>query len=73
MDSMSFSVVGHIYILLFSYLSATLGVYCENGPPTDIADRIVASYPHFMGLGLGQRSAARIAELDKFVKLVFGS
>ncbi|KAF8734332.1 hypothetical protein AX14_003424 [Amanita brunnescens Koide BX004] len=41
------------------------GVYCENGPPTDIADRIVASYPHFMGLGLGQRSAARIAELDK--------
>ncbi|KAF8629326.1 hypothetical protein AX15_003509 [Amanita polypyramis BW_CC] len=41
------------------------GLYSENAPPTDIADRLTASFPHFMGLGLAQRSAKRIAELDK--------
>ncbi|KAK2462191.1 hypothetical protein APHAL10511_005779 [Amanita phalloides] len=40
------------------------GLYSEDGPPTDIADRLSASFPHFMSIGLGQRSTKRIAELD---------
>jgi hypothetical protein len=58
----------HLRITVNSYIFSS-GLYCENGPPTDIADRINASFPHFMGIELGQRSTARIAELDKFVKL----
>jgi len=41
------------------------GLYSEGGPPTDIADRLSASFPHFMSIELGRRSADRIAELDK--------
>ena len=33
--------------------------------PVDIADRFSASFPHHMSVGMGQRSAAEIAELDK--------
>lgn len=47
------------------------GLYSEDGPPTDIADRLAASFPHLMGIELGRRSAERIAELDKFVKCVY--
>ncbi|CAA7270299.1 unnamed protein product [Cyclocybe aegerita] len=41
------------------------GLYSEDGPPVDLADRIVASFPHHMGVGLNQRSARHIANLDK--------
>lgn len=43
------------------------GVYSEGGPPTDIADRLSASFPHYMSIGLGQRSTKAIAELDKYI------
>ena len=55
-----------------SYTSSALGLYPEDGPPTDIADRISASFPHFMSIGLAQRSARRIEELDRFVHVVSG-
>ena len=47
-------------------------LYCEDGPPTDIADRLNASFPHFMNIELAGRSTAQIAGLDRFVKLIFG-
>lgn len=31
----------------------------------------MASFPHFMGIELGQRSAKRIEALDRFVGLLF--
>ncbi len=51
-------------------MSSVSGLYCENGPPTDIADRLNASFPLLLGIGLGQRSTARIAELDRYVSLL---
>ncbi|KAJ7250746.1 hypothetical protein C8J57DRAFT_679664 [Mycena rebaudengoi] len=39
--------------------------YWENGPPTDVVDRLSASFPHFMSVGLNQRQAIQIAEDDK--------
>ncbi|THU84251.1 FAD/NAD(P)-binding domain-containing protein [Dendrothele bispora CBS 962.96] len=42
------------------------GLFCEGGPPTDMADRIQASFPFFFGMnGMLQRSAKKIAELDQ--------
>ncbi|THU80084.1 FAD/NAD(P)-binding domain-containing protein [Dendrothele bispora CBS 962.96] len=42
------------------------GLYSEDGPPTDIADRMNASLPHhFLDRGINQRNAERIAELDR--------
>ncbi|KAG5720265.1 Flavin-containing monooxygenase YUCCA3 [Termitomyces sp. T112] len=41
------------------------GVYSEGGLPTDIADRVTASFPHHFNVGLSQRSTKAIAELDK--------
>ncbi|PFH47514.1 hypothetical protein AMATHDRAFT_67595 [Amanita thiersii Skay4041] len=40
-------------------------LFCEGGPPTEIADRMSASFPYFMNMGLAQRSAKLIADLDK--------
>jgi len=43
------------------------GLYGEGGPPTDLADRISASFPnHFFRL-LNQRVTKDIAEADKYV------
>jgi hypothetical protein len=41
------------------------GLYEENGPPTDVADKINASFPNLMMPGLGYRGAKLIAEADK--------
>ncbi|KAF8634275.1 hypothetical protein AX17_004231 [Amanita inopinata Kibby_2008] len=41
------------------------GIYSENAPPTHFADRLNASFPLLMSMGLGQRTAQQIAELDK--------
>jgi hypothetical protein len=41
------------------------GLYEENGPPTDVADKISASFPNLFMSGLGYRSAKLIAEADK--------
>jgi len=44
-----------------------LGVYSEGSPPTDVADRLMASIPQYMGVGLAQRAAKTISGLDKCV------
>jgi len=41
------------------------GLYEENGPPTDVADKINASFPNLLMAGLGYRGAKLIAEADK--------
>ena len=43
-----------------------IGQYSEGAVPVDIADRFSASFPLHMSIGIGQRSAAKIAELDKY-------
>ncbi|KAJ7676551.1 hypothetical protein DFH06DRAFT_1168458 [Mycena polygramma] len=39
--------------------------YWEGGPPVEVADRLTASFPHLMAVGLNQRQAVVIAEDDK--------
>jgi hypothetical protein len=41
------------------------GLYEENGPAIDIADKINASFPNLMMAGLGYRGAKLVAEADK--------
>ncbi|KAJ7023508.1 hypothetical protein C8F04DRAFT_180560 [Mycena alexandri] len=41
------------------------GLYWEGGPPTDLADRFTASFPHIMAIGLNQRQVRKIAEDDR--------
>lgn len=41
------------------------GLYEENGPPVDIADRLSASLPHLMSIGLVKRATDAVRELDK--------
>lgn len=42
------------------------GIYCENGPPLEVADCLNASFPTaFMIRGLAQRMTASLAEMDK--------
>ncbi|KAG5640708.1 hypothetical protein DXG03_007477, partial [Asterophora parasitica] len=52
--------------LLIPQPNTLAGVYSEDGPPSDIADRLSASFPHHMGVGLSQRKVKEIAELDKY-------
>ncbi|TFK35616.1 hypothetical protein BDQ12DRAFT_714647 [Crucibulum laeve] len=40
-------------------------LYSEDGPPTDIADRINASFPNLLNLGVSYRVTQKIAEADK--------
>lgn len=48
-------------------LLATSGVFSETGPPTEIADRLNASFPTEMVKLLSQRSAPGIAAtLDRY-------
>ena len=39
--------------------------YCEGGPPVDVADRLIASFPRHMSLPLNQRMVKYVAGLDK--------
>ena len=39
--------------------------YAEDAPPTDIADRLLSSFPHFMSVGISQRSTQAAVEYDK--------
>ena len=41
------------------------GLYDENGPPTDVADRIGASHPNHFAKLMQIRATAYIAQLDK--------
>jgi len=40
-------------------------IYSEDAPPVDVADRLAASFPHHMSVGISQRLTKLIAELDK--------
>lgn len=42
-----------------------IGLYSENAPPSDVADRINASFAILSIVGLAQRQAKQIAEADK--------
>lgn len=42
-----------------------LDLYSENGPPVDVADRINASFPHAVMMGISRRQVKQIAEADK--------
>ena len=42
-----------------------MAVYAEDAPPTDIADRLQSSFPHFMSVGIAQRAVQAAAEYDK--------
>ena len=56
-------VIAAISVLLTEY--DTSGLYDESGPPTEVADKINASFPNLFMVGLGYRSAKLIAEADK--------
>ena len=58
----------HFYYNAKTYKSHSMlciGIYSENAIPVDIADRVNASFPHYMSIGIRQRSTAEIADLDK--------
>lgn len=42
-----------------------LGLYSEGGLPTDLADKLNASFPVIVGAGLGNRTSHIVAEADK--------
>ncbi|KAJ7682909.1 hypothetical protein B0H17DRAFT_1075373 [Mycena rosella] len=48
-----------------SFRHVLKGMYAEGAPPTDVSDRVSASFPHLMSIGLGQRQALKIATDDK--------
>ncbi|KAF9522144.1 hypothetical protein CPB83DRAFT_899868 [Crepidotus variabilis] len=41
------------------------GLYSENGLPTDVADRVNASFPTLMMAGVAHRGAQAVAEVDR--------
>lgn len=41
------------------------GIYWEDGPSPDYADRLNASFPHHMATELNQMRTKVIAEMDK--------
>lgn len=49
------------------------GLYSETSPPTDVADRLNASFPNRLMEFLAPRAVLKIAEADKYVpiRLVF--
>jgi len=42
------------------------GLYSETGPPTDIADRINASFPYLLNAGMAHRAMKEITKVDKY-------
>ena len=60
-----------IYVMTSTAKNAmTSGVYCENGPPLEVADCLNASFPNlFMAGEFGQRMTAMLAKMDQSVNL----
>jgi len=56
-----------IYVMTSAAKNAmTSGVYCENGPPLEVADCLNASFPNlFMAGEFGQRMTATLAKMDQ--------
>jgi hypothetical protein len=52
-----------------TFTDQQLGLYAESAPPIDLADRLMASIPQHMGIGMAQRATKVVAELDKCVCL----
>ena len=46
----------------------TLGLYCEGGPPTDVADLIDQSMPVFMKVPIFARGTHALAQIDQYVR-----
>ena len=64
---------GDKYMSLLSIIQAaerttSIGLYSasENSPSTEISDRLFASMPRYMNIGLIRRNTKLIAELDKY-------
>ena len=38
--------------------------YSEDGPSTEVGDRLVASYPNLLNIGMSYRLTQKIAEAD---------
>ncbi|KAJ7636281.1 hypothetical protein FB45DRAFT_1055746 [Roridomyces roridus] len=55
----------HVFTVKKGWKHMVGDTYWEGGPPTDVADRITASYPHYMAIELSRRRAKLIAEDDK--------
>ncbi|KAG6876175.1 hypothetical protein C0993_005129 [Termitomyces sp. T159_Od127] len=55
----------HVMSVMNGWKIIMEGIYSEGGLPTDIADRLIASFPHHFNVGIAQRSTKAIAELDK--------
>lgn len=55
-----------IYVMSSQAKSAMSAVFSEDGPPTNVADCLNASFPtSFMAGGLSQLMTASYAEMDK--------
>lgn len=45
------------------------GSYEEGGPPTEVADLLTASFPHYLGKWMQKRATEYIKSLDQCVPL----
>lgn len=55
----------HLYSRLHAFVDSEVGIYWEDGPPTEVADLIDNSMPVLYRKMLHKRVAADIAEADK--------
>jgi hypothetical protein len=44
--------------------TSILDFYAEDGPSTEVADRLVASFPNLLNVGMSYRLTQKIAEAD---------
>ena len=49
--------------------STGIGLYHEGGPPTEVADKIAASFPVYSQKPMHQRMVVEIADKDRSVKI----
>jgi len=54
------------YVKLYTHPA----LYTEGAPPTDIADRISASFPMKAGKSMSQQLTKRLAEADRYICLL---
>jgi hypothetical protein len=57
-------VVNSEYINVPSTLTTSIDFYSEDGPSTEVADRLVASFPNLLNVGMSYRLTQKIAEAD---------
>lgn len=54
-----------VHFVFSGILTAFPGLFEESGPPTAVADRISASFPNLLNVGLHYRNTSVIEEVDK--------